>query len=128
MLLVVVVTESEFRARFDPDHERRDVSDVDAGPNVRVDLRAAEVHRGDRVIPLSSLELKLLRYLVEHRGEAVSREVLLDRVWGYDASPVTRTVDVRIASLRRKLEENPENPNVIVTVHGVGYKLVDARR
>jgi len=63
--------------------------------------------------------MHLLQYLIEHRGEVISREELLDKVWGYGTSPVTRTVDVRIASLRRKLG----NSELIVTVHGFGYKF-----
>ena len=72
---------------------------------------------------LSTLEIKLLRYFVEHRGAVVGRDELLDKVWGYDATPVTRTVDVHVASLRQKLEANPSKPEYIVTVHGLGYKF-----
>ena len=75
-------------------------------------------------VDLSGLELKLLRYLVEHRGAALTRDDLLENVWGYDATPVTRTVDVHVASLRQKLETNPSRPEFIVTIHGVGYKFV----
>jgi DNA-binding response OmpR family regulator len=64
-----------------------------------------------------------IRYFVEHRGAVVGRDELLDKVWGYDATPVTRTVDVHVASLRQKLEANPSKPEYIVTVHGLGYKF-----
>jgi two-component system alkaline phosphatase synthesis response regulator PhoP len=91
---------------------------------VRVDFRAATVMRDGQPVDLSGLEFKLLRYFVEHRGALLSRDELLEKVWGYDAMPVTRTVDVHIASLRQKLERNPSAPEFIVTVHGLGYKFV----
>jgi two-component system alkaline phosphatase synthesis response regulator PhoP len=91
---------------------------------VRIDFRRAEVTNERNVVDLSVLELKLLRYLIEHRGAVISREELLDKVWGYDAMPVTRTVDVHVASLRQKLERNPSRPEFIVTVHGLGYKFL----
>ncbi len=90
---------------------------------VAVDFRRAEVWRGGQLIELSALEFKLLRYLIEHRGDALSRDELLNGVWGYDAMPSTRTVDVHIAWLRQKLEPNPRHPQFILTVHGLGYKF-----
>jgi two-component system alkaline phosphatase synthesis response regulator PhoP len=92
--------------------------------DIRIDFRSAEVARDSERVELSALELKLLRYLIEHRGSVISREELLDKVWGYDAMPVTRTVDVHVASLRQKLERNPSRPEFIVTVHGLGYKFL----
>jgi len=97
--------------------------DAYAFGDVHADFRRAEVRRGGAAIELSTLELKLLRYLVEHRGSVLSRDELLEKVWGYDATPVTRTVDVHIASLRQKLEANPARPEFIITVHGMGYKF-----
>jgi two-component system alkaline phosphatase synthesis response regulator PhoP len=70
------------------------------------------------------MEFKLLQYLVENRGIVHSRDSLLDAVWGYDAMPNTRTVDVHIAWLRQKLEDNPRHPRFIQTVHGLGYKFI----
>ena len=90
---------------------------------IEVDFRSAEVRRRGAPVDLSGLELKLLRYLVEHRGAVLTRDELLEKVWGYDAMPVTRTVDVHIASLRQKLEANPARPEYIVTLHGLGYKF-----
>ena len=89
------------------------------GP-VRVDFRSAEVTREGEAVELSGLEFKLLRYFVEHRGALLSRDELLEKVWGYEAMPVTRTVDVHVASLRQKIGA----PELIVTVHGLGYKFV----
>lgn len=91
---------------------------------VRVDFRRAEVYTDDRTVELSAREFHLLRYFIENRGDTVSREKLLNEVWGYNAMPSTRTVDVHIAWLRQKLEPNPRHPQYILTVHGLGYKFV----
>jgi two-component system alkaline phosphatase synthesis response regulator PhoP len=91
--------------------------------DVRVDFRSAVVTRGGEEVSLSSLEFRLLRYFIENRGAVVAREQLLDDVWGYEATPYTRTVDVHVASLRQKIEENPSKPVYIVTVHRMGYKF-----
>ncbi len=91
--------------------------------DVVVDFRRAEVTRHGEPLPLSALELKLLRYLIENRGKVISRDELLDRVWGYDAAAQTRTVDVHVASLRQKVEPVPSRPQFILTVHGLGYKF-----
>src|SRR6476620_11017917 len=93
------------------------------GP-VAVDFKRAEVTRSGESVELSAMEFKLLQYLIENRGTVHSRDNLLDAVWGYDAMPTTRTVDVHVAWLRQKLEENPRHPRYIQTVHGMGYKLV----
>lgn len=92
--------------------------------DVQVDFGAAEVTRGGEAVELSALEWRLLRYLVEHPGRVLARDLLLDEVWGYEATPVTRTVDVHISSLRQKIEDRPSHPKHIVTVHGQGYKFV----
>jgi two-component system, OmpR family, alkaline phosphatase synthesis response regulator PhoP len=91
---------------------------------VSVDFRRAEVHRAGEVVEVSAKELQLLRYFVEHRGATLSRQELLDRVWGYNSMPSTRTVDVHVAGLRRKLEPDPREPRYILTAHGLGYKFV----
>ncbi len=90
---------------------------------VRIDFRSAEVTRAGKPLTLSAREFQLLRYFVEHRGAAISRETLLNEVWGYDTTPTTRTVDVHVAWLRQKLEDNPKYPQYILTVHGLGYKF-----
>ncbi len=91
--------------------------------SVAVDFRRAEVLKENKPVELSALEFKLLQYLIEHRGEVLKRDELLDEVWGYDAMPSTRTVDVHVAWLRQKLEENPKYPQFIQTIHGLGYKF-----
>ncbi len=80
--------------------------------------------RGGEQIPLTTLEFKLLRHLIEHTGTVLSREALLTQVWGYNAYPTTRTVDNQILKLRQKLEEDPANPHHLLTIYGSGYKFV----
>lgn len=93
------------------------------GP-VRVDMRSAEVTHNGRSIELSAMEFRLLRYFIEHRGAVLSRDELLNEVWGYEAVVTTRTIDVHVAALRQKIEPNPRRPQYILTVHGMGYKFV----
>jgi two-component system alkaline phosphatase synthesis response regulator PhoP len=91
--------------------------------DVRVDFRRAEVMRAGEPVEVTPRELGLLRYFVERRGEVVTRDELLDAVWGYSSTVMTRTVDVHVALLRQKLEETPRQPRYILTVHGTGYKF-----
>ena len=91
---------------------------------IRVDFRRAEVTKDGNLVELSAQEFKLLRYFLAHRGATLSRDELLNEVWGYNAMPSTRTVDVHVAWLRQKVEENPKHPQFILTVHGLGYKFV----
>lgn len=93
--------------------------------SVQIDFKRAEVLKDDLPVELSAMEFKVLQYFIENRGKVISRDELLDEVWGYDAMPTTRTVDVHIAWLRQKLEDNPRYPNHIQTVHGLGYKFVE---
>lgn len=92
--------------------------------SIEIDFRRAEVKRNGEKIELSAKEFQLLRYFIEHREATLSRDELLNEVWGYDAMPTTRTVDVHVAWLRQKLEPNPRHPQFILTVHGMGYKFV----
>jgi DNA-binding response OmpR family regulator len=107
---------------------RRSRPDVEGGVfafgEVRVDFRGVEVTRAGEPIELSALEFRLLRHLIEHRGEVLGRDRLLDEVWGYGADVYSRTVDQHVATLRRKIEADPHRPRHIVTVRGLGYKLV----
>jgi two-component system alkaline phosphatase synthesis response regulator PhoP len=92
--------------------------------DVRISLRARQTFKAGREVPLTRKEFDLLRFLAEHRGEVVTRDRLLDEVWGYTRFPTTRTVDTHILRLRQKFEADPEHPRYILTVHGQGYKLV----
>jgi two-component system alkaline phosphatase synthesis response regulator PhoP len=92
--------------------------------DLQIDIRSTEVTREGRAVALSAKEFQLLRYFVEHRGATLSRDELLREVWGYRGQPSTRTVDVHVAWLRQKIEGDPKNPQLIVTVVGLGYKFV----
>jgi two-component system, OmpR family, alkaline phosphatase synthesis response regulator PhoP len=91
--------------------------------DVRIDFRRAEVTRDGAPLELSAREFQLLKYFIEHRGATLTREELLNEVWGYNSMPSTRTVDVHVAWLRQKIEPNPRHPQYILTVHGMGYKF-----
>jgi two-component system alkaline phosphatase synthesis response regulator PhoP len=116
----------EARMRARPSEEVATGQTVRFG-NVEVDLLEDEVRVEGRAVMLAAKELRLLRYLVARPGATVSRDELLREVWGYSATPLTRTVDVHVAWLRRKLEANPRHPRFILTVHGLGYKFVGER-
>jgi two-component system alkaline phosphatase synthesis response regulator PhoP len=91
--------------------------------SVQIDLKGTTVSRDGNTVPLSAREFQLLRYFVEHPDTTLSRDVLLKEVWSYSADAFTRTVDVHVASLRQKLEDDPKHPSLIVTVAGLGYKF-----
>jgi len=91
--------------------------------DIHVDFISARVMKKGKTITLGERECRLLRYLVERRGTVLSRDELLQDVWGYQSIPLTRTVDVHIAWLRQKIEDDPKNPQYIVTVHGQGYRF-----
>lgn len=92
--------------------------------DVVVDPRTTEVTRAGSPIEISAREFLLLKYFLEHRGTTLSREQLLNEVWGYHAMPSSRTVDVHVAWLRQKIEPNPKHPQYLLTVHGLGYRFV----
>src|SRR5215475_14348038 len=92
--------------------------------DVEVNIRSNEVRRDGEIVDLSAKEFALLAYFIAHPVETLSRDRLLDAVWGYENYPTTRTVDTHIVHLRQKLEPNPEEPRFILTVHGSGYKFV----
>jgi two-component system, OmpR family, alkaline phosphatase synthesis response regulator PhoP len=90
---------------------------------LRMDLRGTEVTRDGNKVELSPREFQLLRHFMEHPGETLSRNELVQEVWGYEDGTFTRTVDVHIVSLRHKLEKDPKHPELILTVAGMGYKF-----
>ena len=91
--------------------------------DMRVDFRRADVMKNGEPVEVSAREFQLLKYFIEHRGATLTREELLNEVWGYNAMPSTRTVDVHVAWLRQKIEPNVRHPQFILTVHGLGYKF-----
>jgi DNA-binding response OmpR family regulator len=92
--------------------------------DVEVDLRRCRVVRSGKALDISSKEFDLLKYFICHPGETLSRDRLLEDVWGYDNYPTTRTVDTHLVRLRQKLEPDPEQPQYFLTVHGTGYRFV----
>jgi DNA-binding response OmpR family regulator len=92
--------------------------------SVSIDFKRFEARKSGRILELSRKEFGVLRLLAARLGEVVTRDELLDEVWGYNQYPTTRTVDNHIALLRSKLEEDPSQPCHLITVHGVGYRLV----
>ena len=119
----------ELLARIEA-HLRR-APNLAAGPGaiyhfgaIRVDFRRAEVFRHGTPVALSAREFQLLRYFVEHRGATLSRKELLTEVWGYGGAPSTRTVDVHVFTLRRKLETDPSQPQFFQTIIRLGYKFL----
>jgi DNA-binding response OmpR family regulator len=91
--------------------------------DVEINFKTFEASKGGRPVELSPREFKMMKYFAEHRGEVVTRDQLLDHVWGYEGLPLTRTVDMHIAKLRQKIEDTPSDPRHIITVHRVGYKF-----
>jgi DNA-binding response OmpR family regulator len=91
--------------------------------DVVVNFVSYEAHKSGQALEMTRKEFQLLRMLATRAGEVVTRDELLNEVWGYENYPTTRTVDNHIASLRAKIEREPANPQRLKTVHGVGYKL-----
>jgi len=92
--------------------------------NISIDLRKAEVKKENKLVEMSAQEFRLLQFFIENKDATISRQELLDKVWGYNSVPTTRTVDVHVAWLRQKLEVNPKHPQHIITVHKLGYKFL----
>ena len=90
---------------------------------VAVDFKKGELRRKGKLVEITARELRLLEFFISHRGEVIARERLLDQVWDYDQTPLTRTVDMHVAKLRKKIEDDPSDPKFIVTVHRMGYKF-----
>ncbi|HKP10766.1 MAG TPA: response regulator transcription factor [Blastocatellia bacterium] len=103
---------------------KNEMVDVLRFGSVVVDFKKNTATKNNAPLELSPREFRILKYFAEHMGEIVTRDQLLDHVWGYDSFPLTRTVDTHIAKLRQKIEENPGDPHYVVTVHRAGYKFV----
>ena len=111
-------------------HLRRASGDIPSDPvkftfsNIEVDFAGLSVKRDGAPISLTSSEMTILRLLAERKNEVVSREQIMNEVWGYESYPESRAVDMHILNLRHKLEADPKNPKHILTVHGLGYKFI----
>lgn len=121
--VIELLARIEALLRRSPNQNQNNSAETFRFGDVAIDFRRAEVLKANESVELSAMEFKLLQFLIENRGVVHTRDHLLDAVWGYDAMPTTRTVDVHIAWLRQKLEENPKHPHYIQTVHGLGYKF-----
>ncbi len=104
------------------------IADVVECGDISINLKRGQVIKAGKIVHLSTREFDLLSYLVEHRGQVLSREQLLKDVWGHGETPSSRTVDVHVAWLRQKLEDNPQYPRYILTVHGLGYRFAGKAR
>jgi two-component system alkaline phosphatase synthesis response regulator PhoP len=91
---------------------------------IDVDFKLHQARRGRARIEFTAREFELLRYFVQHTGQVVTREQILNEVWGYEEFPTTRTIDNFVAKLRQKIERSPHAPEHILTIHGSGYKFV----
>jgi DNA-binding response OmpR family regulator len=105
-------------------HRQTEALDEFRFGDILVNFKKFEVIKGGTPLELSAREFNILHYFIEHRGEVVTRDQLLDSVWGYGSFPLTRTVDMHIAKLRQKIEDTPHDPRHIITVHRVGYKFI----
>jgi two-component system alkaline phosphatase synthesis response regulator PhoP len=103
---------------------RNAAGDEYAFGDVTLDFRTYQATKGGMTLDLTPREFRILRYFIDHTDEVVSREALLNHVWGYDSSAFTRTVDTHMARLRQKIENIPAEPRHLITVHRVGYKFV----
>ena len=92
--------------------------------DLEINFKKYEAHKQGKTLNLSPREFEILQYLIKNQGEIVSRDDLLNQVWGYDSFPYTRTIDAHIATLRKKIEEKPDKPALIITIHGKGYKFL----
>ncbi len=92
--------------------------------DVSLNFKRFEASKGGVELNLSPREFGVLKFLIEHRGEVISRDQLLNNVWSYNSFPSTRTVDTHIAKLRQKIEQTPNTPKYLITIHGVGYKFI----
>jgi len=93
--------------------------------DIELNFKKYAARKGGQALDLSAREFEILRYLIRRRGEIVTRDQLLDEVWGYRSTPVTRTVDNHIARLRQKIEQDPSEPQHIITVHRIGYRFTE---
>ena len=92
--------------------------------DIEIDFAQFKVRRKGKELDLTSLEMEILKYFIAHRGEVVARDDFLDKIWGYESYPTTRTIDNHILKLRKKIEEDPAHPRYILSVYGGGYRFI----
>lgn len=104
--------------------KRKTVPEVYCFGDVEIDFNHFKVRRKGKELELTSLEMEILKYFIAHREEVITREALLDKIWGYEKYPTTRTIDNHILKLRKKIEEDPTHPKYILSVYGAGYRFL----
>lgn len=106
------------------EREGKAVPEVYSFGDVEVDSVQFKVRRKGKEVDITSLEMEILKYFIAHRGEVVSRDDLLDKIWGYEKYPTTRTIDNHILKMRKKIEEDPSHPRYILSVYAGGYRFI----
>jgi DNA-binding response OmpR family regulator len=106
------------------ENERKSVSELYSFGDIEIDFIKFKIKRKGKELDLTSLELDIVKYFINHRGEVVARNDLLDKIWGYESYPTTRTIDNHILKLRKKIEDDPSHPRYIISVYGGGYRFV----
>ena len=104
--------------------EAKTIPEVYCFGDVEIDFTHFKVKHKDKQLDLTSLEVEILKYFIAHQGEVITREALLDKIWGYEKYPTTRTIDNHILKLRKKIETDPSNPKYILSIYGEGYRFM----
>ncbi|MFQ6109734.1 MAG: response regulator transcription factor [Candidatus Aminicenantales bacterium] len=104
--------------------EGKKAAEVYGFGDVEIDFAHFKIRRKGKEFDLTSLEMDILKYFIAHKGEVVTRMVLLDKIWGYESFPTTRTIDNHIMKLRKKIEDDPSHPKYILSVYGEGYRFM----
>jgi DNA-binding response OmpR family regulator len=104
--------------------EVKPVPEIYSFGEIEIDFTRFKIRRKGKEVDLTSLETDILKYFIVHRGEVVARNDLLDKIWGYDKYPTTRTIDNHILKLRKKIEDDPSHPRYIISVYGGGYRFI----
>jgi len=104
--------------------EAKTIPDVYSFGDIEIDFTHFKVKHKDKRLDLTSLEVEILKYFIAHQGEVITREALLDKIWGYDKYPTTRTIDNHILKLRKKIETDPSHPKYILSIYGEGYRFM----
>jgi len=106
------------------ERELKQVPELYSFNDIEIDFARFKIRRKGKELDLTSLETDILKYFIVHRGEVVARNDLLDKIWGYEKYPTTRTIDNHILKLRKKIEEDPSHPRYIISVYGGGYRFI----
>jgi DNA-binding response OmpR family regulator len=116
---------ARIKARFrHVGREEKAIPKVYTFGDIEIDFARFKVRRRGKEMDFTSLEMEILKYFIAHRGEVVARNDLLDKVWGYESFPTTRTIDNHILKLRKKIEVEPSHPRYLLSVYGGGYRFI----